>query len=136
LLREYSSSWRRYKVTRVDERARGLLAYFRATRSHIIQAFGPPNSKTTDKWKISSQWNLRTPKGELVSIYDWREDYNERGWKQRKYIANDSNECQRHNQIEMKWHIKCGEQPSTAEEIGEALGAQIERQRSRLSPCA
>jgi len=114
--------------TIVDEHAGGLLAYFRATRARIMQAFGPPNSKTSDKWKISSEWNLKTPKGELVNIYDWREDYTERGWKQRKYVlSEDPNECQRHNQIEMNWHLQCSEeQPSATEEVGEALGVQID----------
>jgi hypothetical protein len=114
--------------TRVDtfpEEGWYLLAYFRTTRARIMQAFGPPDkpSQASIEWgKTSSEWTLKTPRGEIVSIYDWREDYTESGWKHRKYIA--SNECQQHNHIEMQWHIG-GVQPTAAEEIGEALGVPL-----------
>jgi hypothetical protein len=117
----------------VDDSQGGFLAYFRATRSHIMQAFGPPSRKTFDKSKTSSEWEPKTPKEEIVSIYDWREDYNESGWRQRKYIVRDSKECQQHNHILIKWHIG-GVQPSAAEEIGEALGVPLRDFRRYIKP--
>ena len=52
-----------------------LVGYFEATYQQVLEAFGEPTSvEPSGDQKVNTEWEMITPEGAPVRIYDWKEE--------------------------------------------------------------
>jgi hypothetical protein len=49
-----------------------LQGYFTTSYKKLVKLFGEPNSEGDD-YKVSTEWTLKSPKGKIVCLYDYKQ---------------------------------------------------------------
>jgi hypothetical protein len=61
-----------FKLTDKSPNGTSLQEYFPSSYKKLVEKLGEPNSEG-DKYKVSTEWILEDEKGNVVTVYDYRE---------------------------------------------------------------